>query len=190
MLVGSGKSLMRGGNRSHTDTLTLVLIMRIAYHGTSKENAKAILDDGFKLDTEHRRDPGDLGRGIYFYGSKWQAKILNQTILAAEIDDSHFLTLVPPRLQEVLGGLRKKYGCTIWGKAEHKQEGLHSYLDVRGHDLYSERTVAAWAWRNHFLGLGWLGLLVKGWDSPGVKHARFEVVVFDLTAIHRVWQVN
>lgn len=42
----------------------------IGYHGTSKDIAECILVDGFRIDRDIRKLPGDLGRGVYTFLDK------------------------------------------------------------------------------------------------------------------------
>ena len=148
--------------------------LKTGYHGTKVLNAVKILSEGFKLDARLNRDPGDLGRGIYLYPKKRLAKMLNECVLEVVVDVSNFLKLEPPRLYEVIGELRRKFGCTIRGNS--------------GKNVWKERVEASWKWREHFLKSGYKGLLVVGWDT-GRKDG-YEMVVFDTSTIKKarlVW---
>jgi len=142
--------------------------LKTGYHGTKVANAVKILSEGFKLDARLKRDLGDLGRGIYLYPKKWLAKMLNECVLEVVVDVSNFLKLEPPRLYEVIGELRRKFGCTICGKSGK---------------IWKERVEASWKWREHFLKSGYKGLLVVGWDT-GRKDG-YEMVVFERAQLKR-----
>ena len=137
------------------------------YHGTTLENAKKILVEGFKLDKIKCSDAGDLGRGVYLYPKTSLSFMKRFYPCILEVTaEGKFLILVPPRLYEVMEFLRQKYGCTIRNPPE-------------------KRLKAAWAWREYFLRQGYDGLLVKGWDTP-VKEKGYEVVIFNLDTIKEI----
>jgi hypothetical protein len=88
------------------------------------------LSEGFKLDTRLNRDPGDLGRGICLYPKKWLAKLTDECVLEVEVDVSDFFRLVPPKLDETLEELRRRFGYTIHEKG--------------GKNIWGERLEASW----------------------------------------------
>lgn len=136
--------------------------MAICYHGTTKENAEKILLEGFKLDTKLNRDPGDWGRGIYFYPEQKSAKGLDETVLKAEIDISNYFKISNEEINTIRSQLIEEIGSPV-------------------KDTFQRRIKIAWLWRKYFLDKGYKGLLVKGWDSFG-----YEIIVFDIDTIKTV----
>ena len=139
--------------------------MKIGYHGTSRENKENILKEGFKIDAPLARDPGDWGRGIYFYPHKNLAQFLNLVVLKSEINITNFLKIPHCKIETVRKPLEETIGCPIRGV---------------------DRLKISWVWRQHFLNNGYNGLLVKGWDCGH----RYEIIVFNLDTIQNVCEVK
>jgi hypothetical protein len=52
-----------------------------AYHATDMKNASLILREGFRLDAEHRLDPGDFGQAVYLTTSLARAQAIRRVRL-------------------------------------------------------------------------------------------------------------
>lgn len=64
----------------------------IAYHGTTKENAKKICEEGFSPDY-FGQNGNHFGDGIYLTTTKKRAKVYGSHVVTVEIDDTNIENL-------------------------------------------------------------------------------------------------
>lgn len=56
------------------------------YHGTNKDRASSIVQDGVDLEHPRKSDPGDFGLGFYVTKSLASAKSYGECVLLVEVD--------------------------------------------------------------------------------------------------------
>lgn len=135
--------------------------MRIlAYHATTPDRAAKIIVEGFRLDVEHKSDPGDFGEAVYFTTCMSRAKAIGRAILEVELE-----LVNPIELSQSAA-----YALVI---------DKLGFDTIHGHGADGARTEEAKKARAHFLGLGHDALI----SSRGRRD--LEIAVYDLKAIRR-----
>ena len=138
--------------------------MFTVFHATDMARASLILREGFRLDAEHRSDPGDFGLAAYFTTSLERARAIGQVILTVDLELRSPIDLTD---EDAYALVIDKLGFdTIHG---------------RGHP--GGRPEAARLAREHFLSQG-NDALVSRREVCGERET--EIAVYDLKAIRRV----
>lgn len=113
-----------------------------AYHATDMARASLILREGFRLDVEHRSDPGDFGQAIYFTTSLARARAIGKALLVVELDlkspleltDTAAYTLVIDVL-----GFDTIHGKSHPGGRHEAAEKAREHFLADGHDALVSR---------------------------------------------------
>jgi len=134
----------------------------IAYHGTSKENAQRILEEGFRVMKKYVSDPGDFGRGLYLDTSVPRARAVGEVVIVAEVDIEGFYVA---RGGEAYPTSRD----SEWAEIVLNEEGEMGTLF--GHGMSREK----WSWqvRNEMLKRGYKGFVWRRRDG------QMEICVYD-----------
>lgn len=135
-----------------------------AYHATDMANASMILRGGFRLDVNHKHDPGDFGQAVYLTTSLARARAIGKVILTVELDLNSPLELSDSDAYALV--IDKLGFDTIHGK--NHPGGRHE---------------AAEKAREHFLADGH-DALISCRNVPCEEE--MEIAVYDLKAIKRV----
>lgn len=139
--------------------------MRItAYHATSMANASMILREGFRLDVEHRSDPGDFGQAVYLTTSMARARAIGAVILTVDLELKSPLELSD----------KAAYSLVI---------DVLGFDTIHGKNHPGGRHEAAEKAREHFLADGH-DALISCRSVPCEEEK--EIAVYDLKAIKKV----
>jgi hypothetical protein len=132
-----------------------------AYHATDMKNASLILREGFRLDADHRSDPGDFGQAIYLTTSIARAQAIGKAILTVDVELTSPLDL----------DSEAAYVLVI---------DVLGFDTIHGKNHPGGRHEAAQKAREHFLADGHDALVSRrGGDD-------LEIAIYDLKAIRRV----
>lgn len=135
-----------------------------AYHATDAVRASLILKEGFRLDVEHRSDPGDFGQAVYLTTSLARARAIGRVILVVELDLNSPLELSDSDAYALV--IDKLGFDTIHGKSHP-----------------GGRPEACRKVREHFLAEGHDALISRR-KAPG--EMEMEIAVYDLKAVKQV----
>jgi len=134
------------------------VIRLIAYHATTPDRAAKIIVEGFRLDVEHKSDPGDFGEAVYFTTCMSRAKAIGRAILEVELELANPIELSQ---SEAYALVIDKLG----------------FDTIHGHGVDGARIEEAKKARAHFLELGNDALVSKRGPRD------LEIAVYDLKAI-------